>query len=197
VYEPRQQQKGNAARAIFYMCASYYNESPTWKLPAVISGITYTQDQNLLKQWHYADLPDSYDIARNDFLDSLQGNRNPFVDSIDWVCYIDFNTMTKITTPPSPCNTVSIKENYNVDFDYELFPNPSQQNFSILLNSEKAENYEIRVYDISGRQVYSQKEFGKIGKSYFYINNSILESGVYFVEVAHGDKRLSKKLIIQ
>lgn len=201
VYEPRDQQKGNAARAIFYMCIAYYTTSANWHLPSTITTtagtLSYTQDQNVLKAWHYQDLPDNYEISRNDFIDSIQGNRNPFIDSVDWVCYIDFTNMTLIPNATAPCNQVSVKETYNLDFDFELFPNPAKSNFSVLLKSDKSEDYTIRVRDISGREVYSSIEYGKVGKSYFYFSDMQAEAGVYFVELSHGDKKLVKKLVIQ
>ena len=36
-------------------------------------------------------------------MDSLQRNRNPFVDSLHWVCYIDFNTHTYKAELDSSC----------------------------------------------------------------------------------------------
>ena len=52
-----------------------------------------------MKKWHYQDPPDAYEISRNDFLDSLQGNRNPFIDSARYACYIDFSNMSYIANP--------------------------------------------------------------------------------------------------
>ena len=74
VYEPRASHKGNAARAIFYMATAY-----NFKLTAVVAADK--QDQDLLKNWHFADLPDNYEIARNEYIYDLQGNRNPFIDN--------------------------------------------------------------------------------------------------------------------
>jgi hypothetical protein len=85
VYEPSDKQKGNAARAIFYMILAYDGmEGKVWRLPA-------NQDQNILKKWHFNDPPDSYEISRQEYIYKVQGNRNPFIDSADFVCAIDFN----------------------------------------------------------------------------------------------------------
>jgi hypothetical protein len=48
-------------------------------------------------------MPDAYDMARNDFLDSLQQNRNPFVDHPEWACQINFINMSYIANPPITC----------------------------------------------------------------------------------------------
>jgi len=93
VWEPRDEQKGDLARALFYMCAAYNGlRSNTWTLPT-------NQDQAVLKKWHFQDLPDNWEIARHEFIASLQNNRNPFVDSVNFVCRINFSNMTWIANP--------------------------------------------------------------------------------------------------
>ena len=68
-----------------------------WNLPNPISiFISYGQNQDVLKQWHWQDPVSNEEIARNDYIASLQGNRNPFVDSMQYACFIDFTTMTKV-----------------------------------------------------------------------------------------------------
>ena len=37
-----------------------------------------------LLAWHQADPPDAAEIARNDLIQTFQGNRNPFVDHPEW-----------------------------------------------------------------------------------------------------------------
>ena len=104
VFEPREEQKGDAARALFYMATCYNTVSQSWAFPNPISSsILYGQDQNVLKAWHYMDPPDALEIAKNDFVDSLQSNRNPFIDSMQYACYIDFSNMTYISNPSFPC----------------------------------------------------------------------------------------------
>jgi endonuclease I len=33
-----------------------------------------------LVEWHFLDLPDEFEINRNNIIASYQGNRNPFID---------------------------------------------------------------------------------------------------------------------
>ncbi len=100
VYEPRDQQKGDAARALLYMALRYddvngYNWDFNWlnnvRLPALSEA---PQDLNLLLQWCVLDPPDSWEIGRNDYIQSIQGNRNPFIDQPEYINYINFNDMT-------------------------------------------------------------------------------------------------------
>ncbi|MBC7861345.1 MAG: T9SS type A sorting domain-containing protein, partial [Bacteroidia bacterium] len=160
--------------------------------------IPYGQDQNVLKKWHYQDPPSKWEIARNDFLDSLQGNRNPFVDSINYVCFIDFATMTKINGP-APCNAsvVGIQENKNIDFDYSIFPNPAVNEFSVLLNAKDNSKFTVRVSDLTGRLIHTQQLQVSNGMNYFTFDKLNLKSGVYMIEMVDGNKHLTKKLIVE
>jgi hypothetical protein len=53
-----------------------------------------TEEQALLKQWNTQDPPDAWEVGRNDYIETIQHNRNPFVDHPEYVDMIDFNTMT-------------------------------------------------------------------------------------------------------
>ncbi|MDM8350820.1 endonuclease [Pseudomonas sp. sp1636] len=64
--EPRDEAKGNIARAIFYMHIEY-------DLPIVGQARMY-------KQWHRMDPPDAAENARNEKIGGLQGTRNRFID---------------------------------------------------------------------------------------------------------------------
>ena len=93
VYEPRDEQKGDLARALFYMLVRYNGErNNQWRLPA-------DQDINLLLQWHQQDPPSPVEIARNEYIFSIQKNRNPFIDNPTWVNRINFATMTSVPHP--------------------------------------------------------------------------------------------------
>ncbi|MFM7814279.1 MAG: endonuclease [Flavobacteriales bacterium] len=96
VYEMRDSYKGNAARGIMYQAAKYTVSGIDFSLPEQISLIVpYGQNEYTLKQWHFQDLPDSWEITRNEYVQYEQHNRNPFVDSIQYPCYIRFANMTK------------------------------------------------------------------------------------------------------
>lgn len=66
-FEPRDDHKGNAARAMFYFAAVYQQE------------IDAAQEATL-RAWHELDPVDAAERARNDEIESIQGSRNPFVD---------------------------------------------------------------------------------------------------------------------
>ncbi len=69
-FEPREVQKGNTARAMFYFYTIYNNVASQdfWNL----------QYQTLI-DWHFYDLPDQTEINRTNSIASYQGNVNPYV----------------------------------------------------------------------------------------------------------------------
>jgi len=106
VYEPRDEQKGDAARALFYMVLRYdgingnnwdFNWLNGTRLPSLSEG---EQDLQTLLDWHTQDPPSLAEIARNDHIYGLQNNRNPFIDHPEYVNFIDFNDLSKISSTP-------------------------------------------------------------------------------------------------
>ncbi len=98
VYEPRDKMKGDAARAVMYQAVKYTTAQNDFSLPENISAsIPYGQDEYLLKQWHFNDLPDNYEVARNEYVRTKQNNRNPFIDHPQFACYVRFSDMTRWT----------------------------------------------------------------------------------------------------
>ena len=167
VFEPRDDHKGDAARAIMYQAICYNSISGNnWALPI-------SQDQMILKQWHFQDPPSNWEIARNDLIDSLQGNRNPFVDSIDYVCFINFSNMTYDV---SACVPSSVEELLNKGFI--IYPNPASAKLNLHVDATTISSYQI--IDFLGRVVLSSDVNNlKLVKA----NISSLKSGAYLVEV--------------
>lgn len=84
LWEPADQWKGDFARAYMYMATTYSNFSWTGE------GLTMLQQNEwptlqpwayaLLVQWNNEDPVDEIEIARNEAVCGIQGNRNPFID---------------------------------------------------------------------------------------------------------------------
>jgi hypothetical protein len=199
VYEPRDAQKGDAARAMFYMATSYNTTSQNWGLPDPISSsIMYGEDQNVLKMWHYLDPPDAREIAKNDFLDSLQGNRNPFIDSVNYACYIDFDNMTRIAGPTIPCNNTQIgihEQNPNT-MQMMMWPNPANGTFTLYYQSPESESIIVRLVDMTGRVVAEQKNTAVTGANAFALDFSQQAKGVYMLQV-QGKELITEKIVLE
>jgi deoxyribonuclease-1 len=68
----RKEISGNASRAYLYMSFQY-------KIP-LEEGL-----ENALRMWHFEDPPDEWEVKRNDLIEIVQGNRNPFIDQPELV----------------------------------------------------------------------------------------------------------------
>lgn len=99
VYEPQDSDKGDIARAMFYMAARYSSYSspsdPYLKLSNTPNLTTTASSETVpgqngfldtLLQWHTLDPVDDYEIRRNNLIyNNAQFNRNPFIDYPSWV----------------------------------------------------------------------------------------------------------------
>lgn len=188
VYEPRDGHKGDAARALFYMAVKWngtqgQNGNGNWGFPNPIDFITsYGQDQEVLRQWHWQDLPDAYEIARNDYVESVQGNRNPFVDSVDWVCYFDFDDVSYVANPNGPCQ-VGVEEVATIS-GMSAYPNPTNGQVAIELQSAVAQRLTYTLTDATGRVVLAETWSVPMGGTKRYFDMSHLTNGLYLMRVS-------------
>ncbi len=112
VFEPQDSDKGDIARAIFYMVARYNylsgsdsdgidSNNPNLALTQSLSDWSsssfssttstkgYMGIMTDLLAWHHADPVDEYEIHRNNLLyTNYTNNRNPFIDFPEWVDFI-------------------------------------------------------------------------------------------------------------
>jgi len=90
-FEPRDEVKGDCARAMFYMATRYEGDSGEPDLELVdytgTSGARLGKLSTLL-DWHKNDPVDDWERRRNDRVYSYQNNRNPFIDHPEYVGYI-------------------------------------------------------------------------------------------------------------
>lgn len=174
VFEPRDEHKGDAARAMMYEAICYTTVSGNnWGFPDPISGsIPYGQDQAILKQWNLQDLPDSWEISRNDYIDSLQDNRNPFVDNPNFACFVNFTNMSY----QSLGCTAAVEEALLNGFI--LYPNPVTNILYMNVDATTIIGYEVISMD--GKVV---KSADAIDQVLIELNIQDLETGSYLVKV--------------
>lgn len=189
VYEPKDDHKGDAARALFYEAIAYNSvNGNNWGFPNPINGssIPYGQDQTILKQWNTMDPPSAWEIARNDFIDSLQSNRNPFVDYPEYACYIDFSGMTYFS---DGCDGLGIDEKLANAFI--VYPNPAKNELFLNVDGTSIDAFEI--IDMQGRTVLNETTNLSVVK----VNTSSLKSGSYIVRVSTPFGDVQRSLIIE
>ena len=130
VFEPQDCDKGDIARAIFYMVAryNYYSKSDSdgidsnnpnlvltqslsdWASSGYSSTTSTTGKMGIMTDllaWHHADPVDEYEIHRNNLLyTNYTNNRNPFIDFPEWADFIwgsvNYNGSTYISHSTTP-----------------------------------------------------------------------------------------------
>lgn len=197
VYEPRESVKGDVARSIFYMTTAYNGwAGQAWDWNSLVGSRVQEQDQQLLKDWHFQDPPDAWEIARNDFLDTLQMNRNPFVDHPEYVCFIDFETLTKIADTLGPCAPVWIDPVEPDRVEMHIFPNPNRGDFVLRFTSDQEQLVAIRLVDVVGKEVYQEDFETQTGLNEHRVYTQNIPAGVYVLEMVLGEKVYAKKTVI-
>ena len=111
VFEPQDADKGDIARAIFYMAARYNylsgsdsdgidSGNPNLEIVNALKTDTNSYDSTTTKtgkmgilqdllEWNRMDPPDSWEIHRNNLLyNNFTNNRNPFIDFPEWAEYV-------------------------------------------------------------------------------------------------------------
>jgi len=183
VFEPRDKIKGDCARAMFYLVLSYDGISGNdWYIPVQIDPPTvpYGQDEALLKKWNHIDPPDDYEMARNDFIASIQYNRNPFIDHPEWADLFGFGVNS------------SIEMASDVIDDIMVFPNPAKE--QLIIKAGQIPEVSFMLYDMSGKLLFSVP----VSNGYNNVNLTIrnIGPGIYFYELVSGDIKPKRSKII-
>jgi len=150
VFEPNDEIKGDIARIYFYMVTCYEDRITNWTsgtATAVLSSDKYqglaSWCMDMMMRWSKNDPVDAVEIARNNAVQEVQGNRNPFVDYPgleDYVwgnkkdslfCYNNYDGTIIPDTIPDP----DPDPDPNPDPDPDPDPEPIPVDGEIALNS--------------------------------------------------------------
>lgn len=169
-WKPRDEDKGDVARIMFYMATRYEGESgePDLELLNYIPTNNSTTEpiyalyEDLL-QWHKDDPVDDFERNRNNVIYSYQNNRNPYIDHPEWAesafqSTADLNNRKKEPTV------------------FELYPNPSDEEVAIKGLDPKL-TYEYSIYDVKGSLISK----GELKTE--TLNVSSLEQGIYCLTI--------------
>lgn len=91
-------------------------------------------------------------------------------------------------------STTLSNEEFNADFQVSFFPNPSNDFLNINLGTISEKEYEFSLIDVNGKVVLEKT----------FVNPSLIEKvdinklgkGIYLAKLAAGDKKISKKIVI-
>jgi len=187
VFEPKDEAKGDAARAIFYEMVCYNGVGGfNWGFD-YLPTLGPQQDASVLKLWHLQDPPDKFERTKNAYIASLQNNRNPFIDHPGWVDCINFDSLFK-TINCGPVSSISDIHEYQ----FQIYPNPASGYANIEINFPVNFTLPYTISDLSGRTVLT----GIIDDNFTHIDLAGINTGTYIFYLQNGIERFTRKLSV-
>ncbi len=173
VFEPREDHKGEVARAVAYFYTMYPNQAGT---------ISSLFDIQTLCEWNDMDPPSSKEMERSDAIEQYQGNRNPYVDYPElleraWGC-----AMTTSTASP-----VDVENKLNI------VPNPVRDGLEMQFENAEAGIFQYTIFSSTGQVVRQGR--GTVLENTAAINLSDLEAGLYILSMEMNTKSFVGRFI--
>lgn len=188
VFEPIDAFKGDLARTYFYMSLRYKDKNLSQKPQSCYNGSTLKPwAMAMFKEWHKADVVSSKEQVRNDKVQSIQNNRNPFIDYPELVEYIWGDSVDYAWAP------------YEIDAIYEfvqphyaVYPNPAKEKIQI-------QNAELKI-----KRLLLCNTLGQVLPLTVVLENPVVEidmqnlkPGIYFLKIEEEHHTETQKIIIQ
>ncbi|MES2590753.1 MAG: T9SS type A sorting domain-containing protein [Bacteroidota bacterium] len=94
--------------------------------------------------------------------------------------------------------TIGINENASNNLSMSVYPNPSSdKSFTLSFNVLQKTNVEIRILNVLGKVVYSEKLSNFSGHYQKLIDLKDIAGGIYFTELLNGTTRSTAKIILE
>jgi endonuclease I len=182
---PGDEWKGDVARMMMYMYLRYPSQCPPNDV-GVGTSVAIDPDMiELFLDWNAEDTVSTYETNRNNILEGIQGNRNPFIDNPYLATIIWGGTIAQDKWDM----TTTLNEN-QMDNYFTIYPNPSKDIVNVTI---KEVNSLLFVYTISGALV--QKYSGlELNKGNIVIRD--LSDGLYIFKLQSEKNIITKKVIV-
>ncbi len=92
-----------------------------------------------------------------------------------------------------------IKNPSQAPIGVNIFPNPSNGDFEIVTNHEAIENYIIKIYDLTGKEIYTKNMIDQssgVVATQINLSNNKLANGLYSVKIYINDEVINQKIQI-
>jgi len=176
--------RGDVARACFYMAVRFNGLNVVNGDPSENNGLNPSGnigDLAALLAWNVSDKRDDFEMNRNNYIQTWQHNRNPFIDYPLLADYIFGSQYGQ------PWFAALASESFDVS-EIKVFPNPATEHIFVsgLFGTSKVE-----IFSVLGTKVFEKN-----------INEDQMipidfESGMYFVKISNNDKQIVKKIIVK
>ncbi|ESU29048.1 hypothetical protein FLJC2902T_10840 [Flavobacterium limnosediminis JC2902] len=97
------------------------------------------------------------------------------------------------------CKTVSVPvlstENFGLE-NFSIYPNPNNGNFNVQFTSNSSNEIKIGVHDLRGRLVF-ENEYQNTGTFNQNLQLNKVQTGIYIVTVQDGERKETKKIVIE
>jgi endonuclease I len=183
LFEPREDHKGNVARAMFYFYTMYEQEAngadPNF----------FPIQKDVLFSWHIYDPVDSLELVRTALISSYQDDRqNPFVldSSLVQRAYFPATTLTEEDYP--------VVEQFKL---YQNYPNPFNPKTVISWQLAVGSHVYLDIYNLSGQKIANLlSAFLLSGYHTVDFDATNLAGGIYFYKLHAGNEVKIRKMIL-
>lgn len=181
-FYPGDEWKGDIARMIMYMYVRYGNQCQPLFIGTGETSYSIDGDMmNTFLEWNEEDPVSTYEMNRNNILQNLQGNRNPFIDNP----YL----ATKIWNGPQAADPWGTLYANNHELT-EIFVYPTVTRGDIHIENTQNPGYTYSVYNTLGQQVP------------FSVTNTLVSieknsPGLYFLTISDGKTHKTFKIVKQ
>lgn len=175
---PGDEWKGDVARIIMYMYLRYPTQCPANNI-AISSNVNHADMPDIFLQWNVEDPISQYEIQRNTVLETMQGNRNPFIDNPYLATKIWGGDEAQETWGLLSTTTFNTQE-------VKIYPMPVQDR--LYFSNTTFNNISIVVYNANGQEISLKIQDN-------YINVESLTSGIYFLKIKEEEKSSTYKFI--
>lgn len=182
VFEPINEYKGDFARTYFYMATRYAGSCENWSggvFSSSFSGLS-AYGKDLFLKWHRQDPVSTKETNRNNAVEGVQKNRNPFIDYPELVEHI---WGTKKGTPWS--FTSGIDE---LKIKFSISPNPVS---NVLTVNTDEQNIDYTVFNLNGQTLLQNNLDAQRT-----ISVEQLENGMYLLQLTSGNRKTIQKFIV-
>lgn len=181
---PGDEWRGDVARIMMYMYVRYGDRClPELNADGPKEGTT--DMLQVLLEWNAIDQVSDIENNRNDYLEAVYGNRNPFIDN-PFLAKVIWGGNDN---PEDTWGTLSLEDiEYNTTLS--IYPNPAKDYVNISISNNIATRVEI--YDVLGKRVFVRK----VNES-MPLNISSLQPGLYLFKFIQNERVVTKKLIIE
>lgn len=180
---PGDEWKGDVARMMMYMYTRYGDRC----LPSLNGAGPLQSGTDMLQvylQWNVDDPVNDFEDQRNPHLESVYGNRNPFIDNPYLATIIWGGPVAE-----DRWSIASVAD--NKAFEISLYPNPADEIVYVQSTSGAIDRYTI--YDVFGKLIFQHT----LDVSENSIDVSAFANGLYFFEFSSEGSKTVQKVLVQ